>query len=117
MLEHRRLVAAKGGQAPGHDHGEPVRTGVHHPGVAQHSELVGPALHRLLAGLERVLEHLGEQLVLLDRGGVGAEALGVHVRQVVGHPQRHRPDGREHGALGRVTHRGVGGIRGARQRC
>ncbi len=116
VVELRRGVGAQPGQAAGEDHGEPVGAGVHHAGLAQDRELLRPALHGLLARLEGVLEHLGEQLVLLLDGGVGTEAPGVHVREVVRHAAGHRTDRREHRALGRVADRRVGGVGGARER-
>ena len=116
VLELGRGAAPERGEAARHDHGEPVGAGVDHAGLAQHRKLLGPALDGLLARLERVLEHLREQLVLLVGGGLGAEPLGVHVSEVVRHAPRHRPHRREHRALGRVAHGRVGGVRGARQR-
>ena len=44
---------------------QPVAAGVHHAGLAQHRQQLGPALDRLLAGVERALEQLGQQRVLL----------------------------------------------------
>ncbi len=76
----------------------------------------GPRCNRLLAGLERVLEHLREQLVLLLGTRVGTEPLRVHVSEVVRHAAGHRAHGREHRALGRVAHRRVGGVRRPRER-
>ena len=116
VLELRRVQAAQPRQASRDDHGEPVGAGVDHSGLAQDRELLGPALHGLLAGFERVLEHLGKQLVLLRGGGLRAEPLSVHVREVVRHAAGHRAHRGEHRALGRVAHRRVGGVGGSRQR-
>ena len=110
VLELGRGVAAQRGEAAGDDHGEPVGAGVDHAGLAQDGELLGAALHGLLGRLERVLEHLGEQLVLLLGRGVGPQARAVHVGEVVRHPAGHRAHGGEHRALGGVAHRGVGGV-------
>ena len=73
VLELRRALAAQRRQAARDDHGQAVGAGVDDARLAQDGELLGPALDGLLAGLERVLEHLGEQLVLLLGGRVGAE--------------------------------------------
>jgi hypothetical protein len=116
VLELRGGGSTQAGQAAGEDHGEAVGAGVDDSGLAQDGQLLGPALHGLLAGFERVLQHLGEQLVLLLRGGLGAEALRVHVREVVSHAARHRAHGGEHRALGRVAHRRVRRVGRPRQR-
>ena len=115
VLELGVGVAAQGGQAAGDHHGEAVGAGVDHARLAQDGQLLGTALHRLLAGLERVLEHLGQQLVLLRRGGVGTEAAHVHVGEVVGHPAGHCAHRGQHRSLGGVAHRGVGGVGRARE--
>ena len=116
VLELGRGAAPERGEAPRHDHGQAVGTGIDHAGVPQHGELIGSPLHGLRARLERVLEHLGEQLVLLLGARLGAEPLLVHVREVVRHAAGHRADRREHRALGRVAHRRVGGVGRARER-
>ncbi len=108
----RRVSAQRADHARQH-HGEAVGARVHDACLAQHRQLLGAALHRLLAGLERPLEHLGQQLVLLARVGVGAEPRRVHVREVLGHAVCHRPHGAEHRALGGLAHRLVGGVGGA----
>jgi hypothetical protein len=112
MLELRGRQPAQRREAARDDHREPVGAGVHDSGLAQHRELLGASGDRLLAGLERVLEHLGQQLVLLLRRRVGAEPLRVHVREVVRHPARHRADGGEHRALGGVADGRVGRVGG-----
>jgi hypothetical protein len=113
VLELGCGVAPECGQAAGDDHREPVGTGVDDARLAQHGELLWPALDRLLAGLEGVLEHLRQQLVLLGRACVGPQPRGVHVGEVVGHTAGHRAHGREHRALRWVAHGRVGGVRGA----
>jgi len=113
VRELGRRLPAQGADDARQHHGEPVSPGVDHPGLAQHRELVRAALHRLLAGLERPLEHLGQQLVLLARVRVWAEPRRVHVGEVLGHAVRHRPHRGEHRALGGVAHRLVGGVRSA----
>jgi hypothetical protein len=57
-----------------------------------------------------MLEHLGEQLVLLLGARVRSEPLRVHVSEVVRHAAGHRAHGCEHRPLGRVAHRRVGGV-------
>ena len=74
------VLAPQSSHHAGHDHGEPVRPGVDHPRLLEHRELVGPALHRLVARVECSLEHLRDQLVLLGRRGLGAQARGIEVR-------------------------------------
>ena len=115
VLELRCGVAAQRRQTAGDDHGEPVGAGVDHPGLAQDRQLLRAAVDGLLGRLERVLEHLGQQLVLLRGGDVVAEPRALHVRQVMGHAAGHRAHGGEHRALGGVAHRGIGGVRGARE--
>jgi len=56
------------------------------------------------AGVERALEHLSQQLVLLLGAHVGAEAARLHVGEIVGNSARHCTDGREHRPLGGVAH-------------
>ena len=62
-----RVLAAQRGDEPGDDHGQPVGPGVDHARLAQDRELLGAALDRLLARLERALQHVGQQHVLLVR--------------------------------------------------
>ena len=114
--ELRRLLAAQGRHHPGHDHGEPVGAGVHDARLLEHRELLRPALHRLLGGVERPLHHLGDQRVLLLGRGVGAEPRGVHVREVLGHAVGHRAHRAQHRALGRLAHRVIGGVGRAGER-
>jgi hypothetical protein len=116
MLELGRRLPAQARQAAGQDHGQPVGPRVDDARLAQDRELLGAALHGFLARLERMLEHLREQLVLLLGGGVGAEPPRVHVGEVVRDAAGHRADGRQHGALGRIAHRRVGGVGGAGER-
>ena len=60
-------VAAQAGDDPGEDQHQPVAAGVDDSGLAQHLELLGGALDRLLAVGDRPLEDLGEDRVLLAR--------------------------------------------------
>ena len=64
VVELRRLGAAQRGDHAGEDHGEAEAAGVDHAGLAQDGQQLGPAPDRLLAGVERTLEHLGDQRVL-----------------------------------------------------
>jgi hypothetical protein len=116
MLELGRRVAAERGEAAGHHHGEPVCARIDHSGLTQDRQLLGASVDGLLGRLECVLEHLGEQLVLLRGGGVRTEARAVHVSQVVSHPAGHRAHRGQHRALGGVAHGRVGGVGRARER-
>ena len=74
-LGHRGRVAAQAGDDAGEDQDQAVAAGVDDARVAQHLELLGGALDRPLAVLDRPLEHLGEDRVLLlvaDPAGRGA---------------------------------------------
>ena len=56
VLERRRLGAAQRADDPRQQHGQRVAAGVDDAGLAQHRQQVGPALDRLLAGVERALD-------------------------------------------------------------
>ena len=88
VLERRRLGAAQGGDDAGEHHGQAVAAGVHDARLAQHRQQVGAALDGLLAGVQRALEQLGEQRVLL----VGVALVGQprlrHVGELGGHAVR-----------------------------
>jgi hypothetical protein len=106
VLELAARLAAQRREAAGDDHGEPVGARVDDARLAQHAQLLGPALDGLLAGLERRLEHLGEQLVLLLGGVIGAEPMrGPCARGREPPRLGHRADRGLHRALGRVAHR------------
>ncbi len=74
MLERRRIGAAQRADDPGEQHGQRVAAGVDDARLAQHGQQVGPALDRLLAGVERPLDHLGDHRVLLVVGRPRARA-------------------------------------------
>ncbi len=115
-LERRRLAAAQRADDPGEQHRQRVAAGVDHAGLAQHRQQVGAALDRLLAGLQRLLDHLGDHRVLL-LGGRRRDPGGVrHVGELGGHPDGHLAHHGEDRALGRIAHRAVGLVGGAGQR-
>ena len=92
-----------------------MAAGVDDPRFAQHGKQVGAALDRVLARLQRALDHVGDDRVLLAGGRVGAEPRFGHVRELggdaVGHLAHHGQDR----ALGRLTHRSVCLVGSARQ--
>ena len=116
VLERRRRRAAQGGDHAGEHHRQPVAAGVDDAGLAQHRQQVGAALDRLLAGVERALEQLGQQRVL----HVGVALVGQprlrHVGELGRHSVRHLAHHGEDRALGRGAHRAVGAVGGARHR-
>ena len=67
-------VAAQAGDHARDQQRHAVAAGVHHAVLAQHGQQLGTALDRCLGRLERLLEHLGEHLVLLLVGGVARRA-------------------------------------------
>ena len=64
VVELRRLGAAQRGDDAGEDHGQAEAAGIDDARLAQDRQQLGTAPDRLLAGVERALEHLGDQLVL-----------------------------------------------------
>ena len=60
-----RAVAAQAGDDPGEDQDQAVAAGVDDAGLAQHLELLGGAGDGALAVLDRPLQDLGEDRVLL----------------------------------------------------
>ena len=115
VVELRRLGAAQRGDDAGEDHGEAEAAGVDHAGLAQDREQVGTAPDRLLAGVERALEHLGDQRVLaLDVALLQPRLL--HVRELGRDAVRHLAHHGEDRALGRLAHRVVRAVGGARHR-
>ena len=115
VVELGRLGAAQRGDDAGEDHGEAEAAGVHDARLAQDRQQVGPAPDRLLAGVERALEHLGDQRVLA-LGVVLLEPRLVHVRELGRHAVRHLAHDGEDRALGRLAHGVVGAVGGARHR-
>ena len=116
MLERRRGGAAQGRDHAGEDHRQPVAAGVDDPRVAQHRQQVRPALDGLLTRVERALEQLGEQRVLLvGEAPVGQPRLR-HVGELGGDPVGHLAHHGEDRALRRRAHGAVGAIGRARHR-
>ena len=70
MRERRRLGSPERTDDSGQDHGQAVASRVDHARLAQHRQQVGPAIDRLLADLERPLDDLGDDRVLLGGGGI-----------------------------------------------
>ncbi len=110
-----RVAAAQGGHHAGDDDGQAVGAGVHDAGLLEHVQLLGAALDGLVGGVQRPLQDLGDELVLLLGRRLGAQPRRGDVGQVLGHAVGHGPHRAEHGALGRVAHRRVGGVGGARE--
>ena len=116
VLDRRWLVAAqRGHDAREHDH-EAVAAGVDHARVAQHRQQVGAALDRLLPRVDRLLEQVGQQRVLLLGLRVERQARLGHVRELAGDPVRHLTHDGEDRPLGRAADRAVGAVGGARHR-
>ena len=111
-----RVLAPQRGHDARDDHREPVRARVHHARFLEHRQLLRPAFDRLLGGGQSPLEHLGDELVLLFRRGVGAEAGRVHMREILRHAVSHRAHRAEHGALRGVANGVVRGVGRARER-
>ena len=117
VLERRRVRAAQRGEDARDQHGEGVAAGVDDAGFAQDREQVGPAPHGLLPGLERGLEHVGDQRVLARGVRVGlVEARLAHVGQLAGHAVGHLAHDGQDRALGGLAHGVVGAVGGARHR-
>ena len=116
MLERRRSGSAQSPDDPGEQDGQSIAAGVDDARLAQHRKQVRAALDRLLAGVERALDHLGDHGVLLVVAGLGREARVGHVRQVGGDAMCHLADDGQDRALGRLADRAVGLVGGPRQR-
>ena len=110
VLERGRLGAAQGGDDAGEDDRDPVAAGVDHAGLAQDRQQLGAALDRVLPGVERRLEDVGEHAVLLVVAGVGAQPRDRHVREIGDDAPGHLARDREHRALGGVADRAVGAL-------
>ena len=95
MLERRRIGAAQRGDHAGEDDRQAVAAGVHHARLAQDREQLRAALDRGLPRVQRVLEHVGEHLVL---GGVVDAVLEPrlgHVGDLTRGARGHLADDRE----------------------
>ena len=116
VLQRRRLVAAQRRDHAREDHRQAVAAGVHDARVAQDRQQLRAALDRRLAGVERVLEHVGEHLVLRRVVDAVLQARLGHVRDLTRRAGGHLAHDREDRALGGVAHRAVGAVGGARHR-
>ena len=117
VLDLRQLavLAAQAGDDPGQDQDQPVAAGIDDAGFAQHLELLGRARHRPLAVLDRPLQDLGQDRVLLLFADVAAEPLfvGFEVGELAGQRVGHLAEDGQHRPLGRLADRVVGGVGGA----
>ncbi len=116
VLDGRRFAAAKRAHDPGQKHGHGVAAGVDDTGIAQHRQQVGAAPHRLLPCVEGLLDHACDHLVLLDHGRVDAEPGVMSVGQLRGDAVGHLAHDGQDRALGRLAHRPVCLVGGARER-
>ncbi len=115
VSELRRFAASKRADDPREQDGDRVAAGVDDAGLAQHREQVGTALDRLLAGVERALDHVRDHLVLLERRRVGAEPAVGRVRELGGDAMGHLTDDGQDRSLGGLADRAVGLVGGAGQ--
>ncbi len=109
VVELGRLRAAQRRDDAGEDHGEAEAAGIHHAGLAQDGQQVGTAPDRLLAGVERALEHLRDQRVL----ALGVDLLEprlLHVRELARDAVRHLAHDGQDRPLRRLAHRVVGTV-------
>ena len=112
----RRLAAAQGRDHARDDDGQRVPAGVDDAALAQHGEQFRAAAHGLLAGVQRALEHVGDDGVL-DLGiALGAQPRVAHVGEIAGDARRHVAQHGEDRALGRPAHRRVRALRRTRHR-
>ena len=117
MLERRRLGAAQRADDPCQQDRQPVAAGVDDARLAQHREQVGAALDRLLAGLQRALDHARRwRCPAPRRWRRRSSRASGHVGELGGHAVGHLAHHGEDRALGRVAHRAVGLVGGAGQR-
>ena len=107
-------VAAQAGDDPGEDQHQAVAARVDDAGFAQHLELLRRPRDRPLAVLDRPLQDLGEDRVLLLFGDVAAEPLfvGLEVGELAGERVGHLAEDGQHRPLGRLADRVVGGVGG-----
>ena len=104
VLQRRRVGAAQGGDDAGEDHRQAVAAGVHDAGLAQDRQQLRAALDGALPGLERVLEDVGEHLVLRRVVDAVLQARLGHVRDLTGRAGGHLADDGEDRALGGIAH-------------
>ena len=110
VLQRRRVGAAQRGDHAGEDDRQAVAAGVDHAGLAQDRQQLRAALDRRLAGVERVLEHVGEHLVLRRVVDAVLQPRLVHVRDLTRRAGGHLAHDGEDRALGGVAHRAVGAV-------
>ena len=110
VVELRRLRAAQGRDDAGEDHGEAEAAGVDHARLAQDGQQVRPAADGGLPGVERALEHLGDQRVLAVGLDLLREPRLLHVGQLGGDAVGHLADDGEDRALGRLADGVVGAV-------
>ena len=113
VLQRRRLVAAQRRDHAREDDRQAVAAGVDDAGVAQDRQQLGAALDGRLAGVERVLEHVGEHLVLRRVVDAVLQPRLGHVRDLTRRAGGHLAHDREDRALGGVANASVGAVRGA----
>ena len=111
-----RVRAAQRGDHAGDDDRQRVAAGVDDAALAQDRQQVGAALDGRLAGAQRALEDVGDERVLHRGVALGAQPRVAHVRDLGRHARRHVAQDGEDRALGRLAHRAVRALRGARHR-
>ena len=107
VLERRRVGPAQRRDHAREDDRQAVAAGVHDAGLAQDRQQLRAALDRGLAGVQRVLEHVGEHLVLRRVVDAVLQARLVHVRDLTRRAGGHLSHDREDRALGGVSHGAV----------
>ena len=110
MLERRRVGPPQRRDDAREDDRQAVATGVHDPRLAQDRQQLRAALDRGLAGVQRVLEHVGEHLVLRRVVDPVMQARLGHVRDLTRRAGGHLSDDGEDRALGGVSHGAVGAV-------
>ena len=116
VLERRRIGAAQRRDHAREDDRQAVAAGVHDARLAQDRQQLGAALDRRLAGVQRVLEHVGEHLVLRRVVDAVLQPRLVHVRDLTRRAGGHLAHDREDRALGGIAHAAVRAVGGARHR-
>ena len=117
VVEIRRVVAAKRRHHAGEDDREPVAARVDHSGLAQRRQQLGAALDRVLTGLHRALQGLGDRPVLLLAVGSGSQAQVPRAVGDVGHYLvGHLPRDGEDRPLGRFADGRIRAVRRVRER-
>ena len=110
VLQRRRIGPAQRRDDAREDDRQAVAAGVDDARLAQDRQQLGAALDGVLAGVQRVLEHVGEHLVL---GGVVDAVLQArlgHVRDLTRGAGGHLADDGEDRSLGGIAHDAVGAV-------